>query len=48
MTGSASMSARRPTARAELPEDRPLVYFLTLTDGRGATVSTEHKVLPKE
>jgi dienelactone hydrolase len=34
--------------RAELPEDRPLVYFLTLTDNRGATVSTEHEVLPKE
>jgi dienelactone hydrolase len=36
------------TARAELPQDRPLVHFLTLTDSRGATVSTEHEVLPKE
>ncbi len=34
------------TVRAELPEGRPLVYFLTLTDERKATVSTEHEVLP--
>jgi hypothetical protein len=34
------------TVRADLPEERPLVYFLTLTDDRGATVSTEHEVLP--
>lgn len=32
---------------AELPEERPLVYFLTLTDDRKATVSTEHEVLEK-
>jgi dienelactone hydrolase len=31
--------------RAELPEGRPLVFFLTLTDDRKATVSTEHEVL---
>jgi dienelactone hydrolase len=31
--------------RAELPEGRPLVYFLTLTDERKATVSTEHEEL---
>ena len=30
--------------RADLPEARPLVYFLTLTDDRKATVSTEHEV----
>jgi len=30
-----------------LPKDRPLVYFLTATDERGATVSTEHAVLEK-
>jgi dienelactone hydrolase len=30
---------------AELPAARPLVYFLTVTDRRGATVSTEHEVL---
>ena len=33
--------------RVDLPEARPLVYFVTLTDGRKATVSTEHEVLPK-
>lgn len=31
--------------RAELPAARPLVYFLTLTDDRAATVSTEHESL---
>jgi dienelactone hydrolase len=30
---------------AELPAARPLVYFLTVTDRRTATVSTEHEVL---
>lgn len=35
------------TIRTELPEGRPLVYFLTLTDQRKATVSTEHEVLEK-
>jgi dienelactone hydrolase len=30
-----------------LPKDRPIVYFLTATDERGATVSTEHGVLEK-
>jgi cephalosporin-C deacetylase-like acetyl esterase len=34
------------TVRAELPAARPLVYFVTLTDERKATVSTEHEVLP--
>src|SRR5262249_44342660 len=29
--------------RAELPEGRPLVWFLTLTDERKVTVSTEHE-----
>jgi dienelactone hydrolase len=33
--------------RAELPATRPLVYFLTLTDSRKATVSTEHDVLAR-
>jgi dienelactone hydrolase len=32
------------TVRVELPEARPLVYFLALTDQRGATISTEHEV----
>lgn len=30
-----------------LPKDRPLIYFLTATDERGAVVSTEHEVLEK-
>jgi hypothetical protein len=29
------------------PKDRPLIYFLTATDERGATVSTEHVLLEK-
>src|SRR5262249_6355854 len=29
-------------AEATLPETRPLVFFLTLTDGRGAITSSEH------
>lgn len=33
------------TAKAELPAGRPLVYFVTLTDNRKATVSTEHEVV---
>jgi hypothetical protein len=33
------------TVKAELPAVRPLVYFLTLTDRRKATVSTEHEIL---
>ncbi len=35
------------TITANLPEARPLVYFLTLTDERKATVSTEHEELSK-
>jgi hypothetical protein len=31
--------------RVRIPDARPLVYFVTLTDGRGGTVSTEHEVL---
>ncbi len=31
---------------AKLPAARPLVYFLTITDEGGATVSTEHAELP--
>jgi hypothetical protein len=30
---------------AQVPEARPLVYFLTITDSRGAVVSTEHAEL---
>jgi dienelactone hydrolase len=32
---------------AELPEGRPLVYFVTLTDERKATLSSEHEELGK-
>ena len=32
------------TVAAELPEERPLVYYLSVTDRRGAMVSTEHGV----
>jgi dienelactone hydrolase len=35
------------TVRAELPQLRPLVYFLTATDERKATVSTEHEVVER-
>lgn len=35
------------TITAELPEARPLVYFLTVSDNRKATVSSEHEVLEK-
>ena len=30
-----------------MPKGRPLVYFITLTDERKATVSTEHEVIQK-
>lgn len=33
--------------RMELPRERPLVYFTTVTDARKARVSTEHCVLEK-
>jgi dienelactone hydrolase len=33
------------TVSAELPADRPLVYYLSVTDRRNATVSTEHAEL---
>lgn len=32
--------------RADLPAERPLVYYLSVTDRRGAMVSTEHAELP--
>jgi hypothetical protein len=31
---------------ARLPEQRPLVWFLSLTDDRGLRISTEHDELP--
>ena len=32
-------------AAANVPRERPIAFFLTITDERGATVSTEHQVL---
>ena len=34
------------TISARLPEQRPLVWFLSLTDDRGLRISTEHDELP--
>ncbi len=34
--------------QASLPADRPLTYFLTVTDKRKATVSTEHATVEKK
>lgn len=42
-----ALEVKGTSVRAELPKGRPLVYFLTLTDGRKATVSTEHEALPR-
>ena len=39
---SVDATAADGTVSAELPPDRPLVYFLNITDSRGATVSTPH------
>ena len=35
------------TIKARLPDARPVMYFLTITDDRGATVSTEHEIVVK-
>ncbi|MGH7134398.1 MAG: alpha/beta hydrolase family protein [Pirellulales bacterium] len=45
--GWTSVSAvhARDTVSAELPTARPLVYYLSITDERGAQVSTPHEVL---
>jgi hypothetical protein len=45
---TADAEVRDDAVHAELPADRPLVCFLTATDDRGATVSTEHRVLSAE
>lgn len=34
------------SVQADLPKERPLVYFLNVTDQRGAMVSTQHGNLP--
>jgi dienelactone hydrolase len=41
------LEVKDTTVEATLPEARPLVYFLTLTDERKAMVSTEHETLAK-
>src|SRR5262249_9561449 len=44
---SVPLTVGEGVVKGELPEGRPLVYFVTLTDERKATVSTEHEVLGK-
>lgn len=34
------------TVTAKVPADRPLVFYLAVTDGRGLQVSTSHEILP--
>ena len=43
---SADARIGRDTVEAELPAKRPIVYYLSVTDRRGAMVSTEHADLP--
>jgi hypothetical protein len=33
--------------QTQIPKEVPLVYFLTITDNRGATVNTEHFIQEK-
>lgn len=35
------------TIKADLPAGRPLVYYISLTDTRGASVTTEHEILTR-
>lgn len=42
---SIAATVERGTVRAHVPHARPLVYYLTITDDRGALVSTPHAVL---
>lgn len=44
---SVGASVLGTTAQAPLPRERPLVCLMTVTDSRGAVVSTEHAVLEK-
>jgi dienelactone hydrolase len=45
-TGLAAIHTK--AIRAEIPKIRPLVFFLSVQDKRGAVVSTEHVVLEKD
>jgi dienelactone hydrolase len=47
-TTAAHIDAASGKIAAELPADRPLVCFVTATDQRGLTVSSEHLTLKKE
>jgi hypothetical protein len=40
---STPLKVEAGVVKAELPEGRPLVYFVTITDERKATVSSEHE-----
>ena len=44
--GATSTTGHSYTLEAVLPETRPLVYFLTVSDERGAVSSSEHAELP--
>jgi hypothetical protein len=44
---SADATVKDGKAVAELPAGRPLVVFLTVTDERGLTVSTEHRIVDR-
>lgn len=43
---SADATISGKTVRAEMPEKRPIVYYLSVTDQRGAMVSSQHAELP--
>jgi dienelactone hydrolase len=43
-----SATIHEESIRGELPRFRPLVFFLTMVDGQGAIVSTEHYSLEKK
>jgi dienelactone hydrolase len=42
---SKEFSPGKGNLKAELPSARPVIFFLTITDNRKATVSTEHRML---
>ncbi len=44
---SAEAEIREGRVVSKLPTDRPLVYFLSVTDARGCTVSTTHAIVEK-
>ncbi len=44
---SVDATLQRNKATAQIPAGRPITYFLTVTDSRGATSSTEHEIIPR-